>query len=214
MRSGEPTSAKTVPRRRARLVVAAAVIPVALVAGAGPASAHSCAETVTVVEDVPTDVTLTVTLEDLVPEAITLEFEYGLFEITEDVTKPGWRVEQEKDVIRFSEGELEANSCVTFDVPIKALEEGTYRVRAFQHVSETELVEVPAEGDAITLDDGSTVMVDREGPPNEAFDQIIVVTPGEEESSSRPWLIALAVVGVVGVIAIFAWPPSRRRTRA
>jgi hypothetical protein len=172
--------------------------------------AHSCATAVTVAEGVDTDVQVGVTIGDLAATAVTFEFPESM-EITRTVDRRGWTVQQEESTIRFSEGRLEPQSCELFTVPIRAKDEGTFRVRAFQLTEQDQWVEHPPNRDVFMQPDGSSVVVNHAGEPNELFEQIIHVTSHEDATGRRNALIIATVV--IGVVAAIYFVPRAGRPR-
>jgi hypothetical protein len=180
------------------------------------AAAHSCAEPVTVVEGVDTEVQVGVTVGEMPTEEITFEFALSI-EITRDVERRGWKVEQEPSTIRFTGGPLEPDTCVLFDVPIRANDPGTFRVRAFQLVGDRLYAEHPPDGDVFVQPDGSNVVVDHSGPPDPLFEQVIYVTAADDEEASLvPLLLTVATLAaaVIGLFVLVARrSPGRSRRR-
>jgi hypothetical protein len=182
----------------------------AVAAGEGIARAHSCAEEVTVAEGVETTVEVGVTMGEVTPKDVTFEFPLSM-EITDEVELRGWEVEQEESAIRFGGGEFEPESCKLFEVPIKANDDGTFRVRAIQRLEDDTLIEHPPNGDIIMEEDGTSIFVDHSGPPNTKFEQVITVTPGEESSGSRN--VLLIATGLAGLAAAIYFVPRAGRVR-
>lgn len=188
-----------------RAVVAGAVT----LGGASPAAAHSCAEPVTITAGVDTTVAVAVTVGDQPSGEIRFEFDRS-FEIGDAVGRPGWTVEQLGSSVTFTGGPVEAEACEAFDIPVRATNAGTFRVRAFQTLEDGQVVEHPPNGDVLIDASGPSLVVNHEGTPNPAFEQVIYVQPGEEASNARSGLLLAASLGFV-VIAVLVVRRLNRR---
>lgn len=149
-----------------------------------------------------------VTVGDVAMDEVRLEFDPS-FEIGADVRRPGWEVQVTESSVSFTGGALEPGACEIFEVPVRAATAGTFRVRAFQTLAGGPYVEHPANGDVFLNADGSSYVVDRSGPPNPAFEQVIYVEPGESQQSARAVLLVVSglALGIVAVVLL------RRRRR-
>jgi hypothetical protein len=165
---------------------------------------------VTVVQGIETKVKIGVTVGDSPSDTVTFEFAEG-FKITPNIQRRGWTVEQETDVIRFSGGELAAGSCEVFEVSIRAHDAGTFRVRAFQRLGGGQWSEHPPDGDVFLNPDGSSVVVNHEGPANAQFEQIVTVTPRADSAAGAP--VLMLVVTTLAVLGGLAVVLTRRRRR-
>lgn len=183
-----------------RLLVAVMALALSLT-GAEPASAHSCAEPVTIVAGEETTVQLAITGGTEPSRDIT--FDLGDFEVVDAAEARGWEVEKGPSSVRYVGGPLEPETCVPFEMVIRADRAGALRVRALQRLEDGRVVEHPAEGDIFVDDTGGSVQVNRSGPPNPLFEQVIYVTAEPQDSSARtPLLVATAVVAIVVLVLV------------
>ena len=193
-----------------RLVGGLVLAATSLVAGSAPALAHNCAEPVSLVQGVKTTVKVGVTVGDEPADELNLEFD-DIFKIAKGVTRPGWVVQQEGSVIRFSKGKLEPATCMSFDVPVTAQSSGTFRVRAFQRLNGGLWSEHPPDGDVFMHADGSSTIVNHEGVPNPEFEQVLYVSGAGDTSSGVSWPLLLVTVGAVVAVVILLAPRRKRR---
>ena len=200
--------------RRRRWLAIGGVIAAISVAGIDIATAHSCAEPVTIAQGQDTVVQVGVTVGDLPTTDIT--FEFPGIEVTDVIDRRGWEVEQDGNSVRFTGGRLEAQVCDLFEVSIRARDAGAYRVRALQRLDDGQVVEHPPNGDLFPTADGSSfIVVDHAGPPNPAFEQVIYVTE-REESSGRTTALLIVTAGAVvaGLLVLTPRRGSGRRAAA
>ena len=199
------------PPARTRLLLLGLTVVLGVgLTGLAPASAHSCAEAITVVEGQETEVQVGITVGEAPTDDIAFEFP-DTIEIVEVVERRGWTGEQQGPFVRFSEGHLDIESCDVFDIVIRATEAGTFRVPAYQQLADGQIVQHPPDGDIILKPDGTSVVVDHQGPPNTDFEQIISVTEAAEESSARTILLIATAAALLVVAAVTVWRRLRRR---
>ena len=174
-----------------------------------PASAHSCATPVTLPAGSDTATELAVTVGSVPTGDITFQLP-DTITVVDAAPVRGWEVERTDSTVRYIGGPLEPDSCVPFEMVLRGSVAGTGRVRVLQRLADGSVTEHPAEGDIYLGDDGTSVMVNRSGPPNERFEQIITVTgnPPTPGSSAGP------VVAATGVAALGAGLWWWRRSRA
>jgi hypothetical protein len=196
--------------RLARSVVGAGALVGLLTLSADPASAHSCAVPVTVEQgsDVPVEIAVTAGGEP--SNEVTFWFE-GPFEVVEVADVRGWVAEVDGASVRFTGGELAPEACVPFEMVVRGEEAGTFRVRAVQRLADGRTFEHPTEGDIFLDEQGQSVVVDRSGPPNPAFEQVVYVTEASGGSSARTVLLIGTALGGVIVLAV-AVARTRRRS--
>lgn len=177
------------------------VVLLATMALAGPAAAHSCAESVSLVAGTEAIASVRVTIGDQPSGEIRLEFDRS-FEIGDDVGRPGWTVEVVGSSVTFTGGPLEAESCETFDIPVRAADAGTFRVHALQTLEGGEVVEHPPNGEVLLDANGPSLVVNHEGTPNPAFEQVIYVQPDEEERRARSGLLLATSLAFVAIAIV------------
>lgn len=173
------------------------------------ASAHSCATPVTLPAGRAVTTTLAVTVGSLPTGDITFHLPDTISVLDASPVR-GWEIERTESTVRYVGGPLEPDVCVPFEMVLRGSEEGTGRVRVFQRLDDGSEVEHPAEGDMFLDDEGRSVVVNRSGPPNERFEQIITVTG----AAPAPGSSAGPVLGATAVAALGAGLWWWRRTRA
>lgn len=189
------------------------LVACAAVADVQTAGAHSCAQPVTVVQGQETTVQIGITVGDEGADSVTFEFGPG-FKLTPHIQRRGWTVEQETDVIRFSDGRLEPNTCELFDVSLRAGEAGTFRVRAFQRLGAGDWTEHPPNGDVFIQPDGSNLVVNHDGPPNSKFEQIVTVTASSDDAGAPTAIFVVAGLAALVVVALLLPLRGSRRRQA
>jgi hypothetical protein len=175
------------------------------------AGAHSCAEQLTVAQGADTPVSVGVTVGDVPTGDVTFEFADS-FEITGVTERRGWESELDGQIVRFTGGPLDAGVCDVFEVSVAASEPGTFRVRAFQRIEGGQVTEHPSEGDVFMNADGTSVVVNRSGPPDPMFEQVISVTEAGSDSSGPRTALIIVTAGALLAAAV-AFLPRRKRPR-
>ena len=174
------------------------------------ASAHSCATPVTLPAGRAVATTLAVTVGSVSTGDVTFQIP-DTISVVDAPPVRGWEVERTDSSVRYVGGPLEPDSCVPFEMVLRGSQAGTGRVRVLQRLDDGSVTEHPAEGDIFVNEDGTSVVVDRSGPPNEFFEQIITVTgtapaPG---SSAGP-VVGATVVAALGA-GLWWWRRSHAR---
>jgi hypothetical protein len=192
------------------------VVALVGVTGTAPASAHSCAVPVTVKRGAETQIQVGVTVGNVPTSDITFQFQPGLT-VTRTVRSHGWTVTKDGQDVHYTGGKLDAQICTTFPVYVRASAEGSYRVRAFQKADDGTTAEHPPDGDLFLQPDGSSVLVNHEGPPNPAFEQVVYATASGAGSGSGATvliLVAATAVVIVGDLVLVARRRKKRRDAA
>jgi hypothetical protein len=171
-----------------------------------PARAHACAEEDTL--DAGTEATLgvAVTGHDVPAVGVTIFFDES-FEIVDVEEPPGWSAEIDGTTVEYSGGEVPAIGCSLFDVVDRPTKSGTFRVRPILTLEDGTRVEHPPDGDIILQEDGSSVMVNRKGPPNPAVEQVVRVTG---DAGGGPSTLALVAIGMWVTVAALGYVSLRR----
>lgn len=187
----------------------AVVVALVGIAAPSPAAAHTCGEEPTIKAGVDTEIEVGVLSGDLPAGAFSVVFDES-FEVVEGERSGPWRPEASDNTLRYSGGTLDPGTCVLFRATVRASTEGAFRVRVLQQVADGTIVEYPQEGDLFGQPDGSFVQVDRNGPPNAVFEQVINVTPGSDDST--PTVVFVALAAAVALALAWLWR-SRSVTR-
>ena len=173
-----------------------------------PAEAHSCATPVTIPAGRPVATTLAVTVGSLPTSDITFQLP-DTIEVVDVPAARGWEVEHTESTVRYVGGQLDPDVCVPFEMTLRGSQAGTGRVRVFQRLADGSVAEHPAEGDIFLNEEGVSVVVNRSGPPNELFEQIITVTgTAPEPGASAGPLVAASVLAAIGA-SVWWWRRSR-----
>lgn len=192
---------------RGRSIGAGATALLLVTVAGGQADAHSCAEPVTIEARREVTVELAVTVGLLPTDDITFQLPDDI-EVVGATDVRGWQVDRTDRTVRYRGGPLDPDTCVPFEIVLRATEPGLRRVRVLQRLEDGSVVEHPAEGDIYLDEEGTGVAVDRTGIPNPAFEQVIEVTEAPATSSATGLvLVASAVTALAGA----AWWWARRR---
>jgi hypothetical protein len=179
-----------------------------LLLGAAPASAHSCAKAVTIAPGKETEVQVGVTVAEA-PLAITLQFSPELV-VKQPGEVPSLTVEHQGQQVQY-QGNIHADQCMLLPVTVRATGGGTYRVRALQSLPDGSVAEHPADGDVYVQPDGSTLLVNHEGPPNPAFEQVVYVKGGGGASSAPIFLLLGTFLVTIVAVAVLARKPRKSK---
>jgi hypothetical protein len=189
-----------------------------------PADAHACAAEDTLDAGTEATIGVAVTGHDVPAAGVTIFFDES-FEIIEVDEPPGWRAEIEGNAVEYTGGEVPPLECSLFDVVVRPTESGEFRVRPVLTLDDGTQVEHPAEGDIFGQEDGSQVVVNRNGPPNPVFEQVVRVTGDTSEGPPVLALVAIVLWGTIAGLGYLSWrqgwwrrpspqptpSPSRRR---
>lgn len=178
----------------------AVVALVLVILSATPAVAHTCGEEPTIRAGVDAEIEVGVLAGDQASSGFAVVFDES-FEVIDAQRSGPWVPDPGTNTIDYTGGTLEPGACVLVGATVRASTEGTFRVRVPQQTAAGTIVEYPPDGDLFAQPDGTYVQVNRNGPPNPVFEQVIRVTPGHDDTAP----VALFAVLFIAVAVALGW---------
>jgi hypothetical protein len=168
------------------------------------ARAHTCAEASSLDAGREATLGVAVTGHDVPAVGVTIQFDES-FEVMDAAEPRDWTAEIDGNVVEYTGGEIPPQECLLFDVVVRPTEGGTFRVRPVLILEDGTEVEHPPNGDIFLQEDGSQVFVDRNGPPNPVFEQVVTVTGGTGGGTPVLALVGGGLWATIAVVGYLSW---------